>query len=206
MVSQDDRERWNERYTAGSHVQNNQPCTVLAEHIQYAPTGHALDVACGAGRNALYLAQQGFSVDALDISDVGIELGARAARENNLTIAWACTDLLRQPRLPRDDYALILMCHFIAPELLARLPAHLQPGGILMLEQHLAWPESENTQSSRYSGPRSNRFRVAPGSLLAGLLAAAPELEQVSVQEGLFEQNDGRIAAVSRLVLRKPPI
>ena len=78
-----------------------------------------------------------------------------------------------------------------------QLPVRLEPGGVLMVEEHLQWPEP-------VAGPGSGRFRVAPGSLRELLFESAPELEVVHEFEGLVENSDGEPSALARLVLRKP--
>lgn len=195
-MSDADRQKWDARYAAGSHSDLAEPCGVLAQHINLATVGRALDVACGAGRNALFLARQGFVVDAVDISSVGMALGQQAAQAQQLSVTWHAMDLLDAPRLPGSDYDLIVMCHFIAPELLAQLPGRLAPGGVLMVEQHLQWSDPVG---GGLRGPGSKRFRVAPGSLLAQLQAADQSLQTLVEQEGLVGS-----AALARLVMRKP--
>lgn len=198
-MSEADRKKWDARYAAGAHSDLEAPCGVLAQHINLAPVGRALDVACGAGRNALFMARRGFAVDAVDISDVGMALGRRVAQQQQLAITWYCMDLLDRPALPAYGYNLILMCHFIAPELLARLPAHLAAGGVLMVEQHLLWSERSDPVAGGLSGPRSERFRVAPGALRTCLQQADPSLQMLAEEEGLVGS-----AALARVVVRKP--
>ena len=197
-MSDADRERWNARYAAGSHADRDKPCGVLQAFMHLAPPGRALDVACGAGRNALFLARHGYAVDALDISAVALQLGAEISTQPpTLDITWHCVDLLDAPRLPDQPYQLVLLCHFIAPRLLMQLPAHLAPGGVLLVEEHLQWPDP-------VAGPGSSRFRVAPGSLRELLFESAPELEVVHEFEGLVENDNGEPSALARLVLRRP--
>jgi len=194
-MSEADRQKWDARYTAGSHSDLTEPCGVLAQHLGLAAVGRALDVACGAGRNALFMARQGFEVDAVDISSVGLALGRRVAAQQQLHISWHCMDLLEAPRLPRADYNLIVMSHFIAPLLLAQLPQHLAAGGVLMVEQHLRW---HTPVAGGLSGPGSERFRVAPGSLRNCLQQADASLQVLVEEEGLVGS-----AALTRLVVRK---
>jgi len=206
-MSDADRQRWNARYAQGSHADQSRPCGVLQAHLHLAPPGQALDVACGAGRNALFMAQHGYVVDALDVSAVALELGAQAATRHGLqasVINWRCVDLL-DARQPVDalgsarDYQLVLLCHFIAPELLRRLPEFLAPGGILMVEEHLRWP-------TVVAGPGSARFRVEPGSLRKLLLSNAPDLQVEYEFEGLVPNSTDpdTESALARLVVRKP--
>ena len=74
--------------------------------------GRALDVACGKGRNALYLAQRGFVVTALDISSVALDEGRRHAQEHNLTLGWQQADL-ETLTLPVDAYDLVINFNYL---------------------------------------------------------------------------------------------
>ena len=65
-MTQAERDKWNERYRGGSYEGRDHPTALLAEWAPRLPPGRALDVACGAGRNALFLARAGYSVDAVD--------------------------------------------------------------------------------------------------------------------------------------------
>ena len=78
-MSNTDREKWNERYTSGAYAARTHPTQLLADWIDQLPRGRALDVACGAGRNALYLAEHGYAVDAVDISSVALDRARAAA-------------------------------------------------------------------------------------------------------------------------------
>ena len=75
-MAQTDRQRWDARYRDGAYEQRVWPSAYLQQCVPLiAPTQlgvRALDIACGRGRNSLYLAQQGFAVDAVDVSSVAI--------------------------------------------------------------------------------------------------------------------------------------
>ena len=69
-----DRLKWNEKYQSGEY--SSEPAAIVKEYAKLASGKKALDIAAGNGRNALFLAHQGFSVDAVDISDAGLNLFA----------------------------------------------------------------------------------------------------------------------------------
>ena len=71
---------WNERYSRGEHI-ISEPMPLLVSTISGLKPGRALDVACGVGRHAIFLAERGWQVTAVDASSVGIELARAAARE-----------------------------------------------------------------------------------------------------------------------------
>ena len=74
-----DRERWDERYRLGAYVEREHPSAWLVSCLSRAPSGRALDVACGAGRNALYLAERGYAVTGIDVSPVALARAAESA-------------------------------------------------------------------------------------------------------------------------------
>jgi SAM-dependent methyltransferase len=200
-MSDADRRKWDKRYAAGSHSGVERSCEVLARHIGLAPAGTALDLACGTGRNALYLAQRGYRVDAVDISSVGLQRGREIAQAEKLPIQWHCMDLLDDPELPGTGYSLILMCHFMAADLLSCMPQLLQPGGVLMVEQHMLWPQPV---AGGLAGPGSERFRVAPGGLAGLLEQTLPRLDILVREEGLVRRDDGAQVALSMVVAQRP--
>lgn len=193
-MSAADRSKWDSRYAEGAYKHRRHPSAFLQQHLAGIGCGAALDIACGTGRNALYLATQGFSVDAIDISGVGLERAAEAGRERHLTVNWQCQDLLEAPQFERKDYQLIIMFRFVAPQLLATLPDLLAPGGYLMVEQHLVW-------DAPVIGPGNTRFRVQPGELAVALAGLAV----VECSEGEVLEPDGSTAALARMLVRKTP-
>mgnify|MGYP005733379009 CR=1 FL=1 len=96
-MAQDDRERWNARYAAGAYADREHPSDIVAQwverHADYANgPGQALDLACGAGRNAYFLASRGFTVDAVDISSTALQRAAERTPKD-LAIRWIEHDL-----------------------------------------------------------------------------------------------------------------
>lgn len=152
--------------------------------------GRALDVACGAGRNALYLARIGLTVDAVDISSVALAKGRSQAAD--LPINWLKQDLDDGFVCP-SNYDLVVNIRYVNLPLLDRLVAALKPGGVLLVEQHLL-------TESKVIGPENPAFRVRPGEIER----VARTLDVTHIKEGLFADPDGRTAALARLVARKP--
>ena len=92
-MSELERAKWDERYRNGSYENRTHPTALLAEWLPQLSRGRALDVACGAGRDALFLAAAGYRVDAVDISAVALDRGRPAALEHGLDVRWLCADL-----------------------------------------------------------------------------------------------------------------
>jgi SAM-dependent methyltransferase len=190
-LSQIDREKWDRRYREGAYAERRHPNVFLAESVKDFPVGRALDLACGAGRNALFLAGLGYQLDAIDISAEALSRGENRAQELGAKINWLRHDLDEPLRL-EGGYQLILLIHYVNLSLLQQLGSLLAPRGILLCEEHLE-------TSEQVVGPSNPAFRVRPGELRE----AAAGLDILFVQEGLVTEPDGRRAALSRLIARK---
>lgn len=187
-MSEEDRRKWDERYRSGAYLERTHPSVLLEEWLDRLPGGRALDVACGAGRNALYLATAGYEVDAVDISTAALERARQTAEELGVDIQWYARDLEHEP-LPEGSYALIVWIRYANPRLLGEIAAKLSPGGCLVCEQHLASEED-------VISPKQPRFRVRSGELLK----AAAGLGIRAYREGIVRDPDGRRTALAQLV------
>lgn len=188
-MSKLDREKWNQRYTEDSYRKNN-PVTLVQEWLPEIAVGKALDVACGAGRNALNLARAGFRIDAIDISSAGLEKAKQSATEQGLTVNWIEHDLDQSFRFD-TDYDLILVMWYVDLALITRLCGCLAPGGYLLCQEHLIVDE-------KVIGPNSTDFRVAPGTLRA----AVSGLEILLYEESVDTSPEGERIASARLVAK----
>lgn len=190
-MSAAERDKWDARYRDGAYENRTHATALLTAWLPRLPQGRALDVACGAGRNALYLAAHEYAVTALDISAVALERGRREAAARNLELAWSCTDLDDEPdtALPPGPFDLIVWVRYVHRALMPHLLARLASGGALLCEQHLA-------TTAEVTGPTSAAFRLAPGELVR----SAPGLDVLHAYEGLLTDPDGRTVAVAQLV------
>lgn len=186
-MSNADRLKWDRRYLDGAYQSRRHPSAFLEDcATAFAAPGRALDLACGGGRNALFLARLGFTVDAVDISAEALAVGR--SRAAGLPIRWLRRDL-DDGFEPDDAYDVIVNIRFVNLDLLSALARSLRPNGALVVEQHLATAEKD------VIGPGNPAFRVAPGDL-AGVAAS---LTIKRLEEGVFEDPDGRKAALARL-------
>jgi len=189
-MSELDRQKWDQRYTEDSYRKNN-PVTLVQDWLPEIPIGKALDVACGAGRNAIHLAQAGFKVDAIDISPEGLKKAQLTAAEQGLGVNWIEHDLDRSFAF-NSDYDLILVMWFVNLGLVKQLCDCLAPGGYLICEEHLITAED-------VIGPTSDDYRVAPGALRAAVSGLEVLLYQESIETG---EDDGERVASARVVAR----
>ena len=188
-----DRKKWDQRYRDGAYSRRDYPSEFLKQRLSQSKPGKALDLACGAGRNSIFLAQNGFCVDAVDVSSVGLERARERAELLGVSVNWLNQDLLDQWKLPSEHYSLIIMFRFVALDLLPALPEILERGGSLIIEEHLQW------RGEIVTGPTNEEFRVAPGELTR----IADGLKVLYKYEGLVTEPDGGLAALSQLHLVK---
>jgi len=191
-MSKLDREKWNQRYAEDSYRKNN-PVNLVQDWLPEKPLGKALDVACGAGRNALFLAAAGYRVDAIDISSEGLKNARQNAAGQGLEINWIEHDLDRPFEFDRD-YDVILVMWFVNLGLVTRLCGCLAPGGLLLCEEHLITDQA-------VIGPRTDDYRVAPGALRKAVAGLELLLYEESIETG---EEDGERVASARVVARKP--
>jgi len=200
-MSQADQEKWDERYREGAYATRTYPSALLAEWLprleRLETHPRAIDVACGTGRNAIYLARRGWQVDAVDVSEVALDDLAETATTDSLPITCVQMDLEVLSRraadlFTADRYDLAVMVRYTNLPLIDTLKSALKAGGFLVVEEHLA------TQAD-VVGPRNPQFRVAPGALRV----AAAGLEIIAYLEGTLNDPDGRPAALAQLVARK---
>jgi SAM-dependent methyltransferase len=193
-VSAAERDKWDARYRDGAYLDRTHPTALLADWLPRCARGRALDVACGAGRNALYLAANGFAVTAVDISAVALERGRAAATSRGLDVAWLQADLDENPgrNLPDGPFDLIVWVRYVHRTLMPHVVARLGTGGLLVCEQHLA-------SDAAVAGPKSPEFRLAPGALAR----SAHGLMVLRSHEGIVVDPDGRSVALAQLVAAK---
>ncbi len=196
-MSRADREKWDERYRAGAFAERPHPSALLEDWIERLPGGRALDLACGAGRNSLFLARNGFEVTGIDISTAGLERARNSAFDAGLQIDWRQQDLDDGPKA-QGKFNVICLFRYLNRHLIRRLPDLLAPEGILLVEEHLR--VDGNAQEVPLAGPSNPAFLAAPGELPA-LLAGMEVLLQ---EEGIVVDPDGRHVALARLIGRKP--
>ena len=148
-------EQWNERYRAGEQVFEN-PAPLVVEFASSLAPGSALDLACGPGRNALYLAKHGWCVTAMDGSSIAIELLLRS----NPRIDARVVDLeTGEFQVSPEAYDLVLSCYFLERSLIAPMKAALRPGGLLIAIVHLADADQpQGTPARAYPGELRGLF------------------------------------------------
>ena len=148
-MSLDDRVRWDEKYRKDV-ARPRLPSPFLVGISGMLPTrGRALDIAGGAGANAVWLASQGWDVTLADISPVGLAFATEHARSAGVVLRTLEVDLEQEP-FPPGPWDLIVCVRFLYRPLFAIIPEELSPGGVLVV----AHPTRSNLSRHERPGPR----------------------------------------------------
>src|SRR5437660_1574455 len=170
-MADDEKALWNRKYSEGSHtLLTPDPFLVSAygEFMQDLPPGRALDVAGGIGRHALWLAERGWQVKLVDVSEVGIQLARQNARDHlpagkTSLLETEVVDLHNMPGPGREQYDLVLVFFYLQRELFPALISALQPGGFLIYKTY-------STEQQKFSGgPTHPLYLLEPNELLRAL-------------------------------------
>jgi SAM-dependent methyltransferase len=189
------REHWDRKYAETEQLWAATPNRSFAAEAAGLPPGRALDLACGEGRHAVWLAERGWQATAVDFSAVAIARGrARAAREQ-VEIDFRCSDLLDfEPEDGAFDLVFALFLQLPADErriVLSRAAGALAPGGTFLLVGH----DLENLEKG-VGGPRDPSVLYTPGDLVAEIRG----LEIEKAERVLRDVEDAEKPAIDALV------
>lgn len=192
-------EEWDERYHRPDYWAGREPVPFLCQVLPILPRGKALDIASGEGRNAVFLAQQGWQVTGVERSSAGIEKTIALAATRAVRVA-ADSEVhtpgrlklvqadLEQYQLSAAAFDVVTVFYYLQRSLFPAIGRSLRPGGVLIYEtytiQQLEYPH----------GPRSPEHLLQPGELRD----AFADLEILFYAES----NAGK--AIASLLARKP--
>ena len=134
-----DARSWDERYAETELVWSAGPNAFVARELTGHPVGRALDLAAGEGRNALWLAEQGFEVEAVEFSEVALDKARTIAEQRGLALTYTRADLTAELDLEPADLVLIAYLHLARAQerdVLRRAAALVAPGGTFLLVAH----------------------------------------------------------------------
>jgi tellurite methyltransferase len=160
-----DRTKWNRRFESENSYLGERPSPFLSQEIErirrLAPGKRALDIACGEGRNSVFLAQQGFLVTALDISDVGLGKAAQRAEEAGVLVDFQQVDL-DEYRFT-EQFDLIINFNFLLRELIPEEVHSLSPGGLLIIDTIMESPDLLESHNPAYLLRRGELQKICEG-------------------------------------------
>ncbi len=119
------------------HKSDSGPAQFLADNIALLPKGRTLDIAMGVGRNAVYLARMGFSVEGVDISPQRVANARRLAQEAGVTISAQVADLEDEYRIKKGTYDVIICFNYLQRPLILQIKDGLKKGGMVVYETYI---------------------------------------------------------------------
>lgn len=169
---EDDKTLWDQFYKKKTLIYGREPISFLKDNIKKIKKGRAFVPAMGEGRNAIFLAKNGFRVEGNDLSEVAIQKALAFAKESKVTIKANVADLT-EVKIPENQYEFILVSLFFDPKIIEPLKKALTPGGSIMFYNKLDTTEDDptfpSTKSLKELAPTTkyepDDFTVKPGEL-----------------------------------------
>jgi len=198
------REEWNRRYEEKELVWTARPNRFLVAEVADLPPGRALDLACGEGRNAVWLAERGWQVTGVDFSDVAVAKAHRFAAARGVEVELLVADLVGyEPARDAYDLVIVFYLHVPAAErgpIVRRAAAAVAPGGTFLLVGH----DLRNLEAG-HGGPKDPTVLYLAEDVAADLVGTALELERAGPVERPVETPEGERIAIDALVRARRP-
>ena len=191
------RALWDERHAARQPIESFEPDPTLVDEIGSLRPGRALDLGAGDGRNAIWLAIQGWQVTAVDFSQVALDRGRALATASGVRVEWQLADLLEwSPGASRFDLVTLFFIHLPSDErrdVYARAAVAVAPGGTLLIVGH-----DRTNLVDGVGGPQDPTVLFTPGEIAADLAGFRVDRADVARRREL--DGDGPIDAIVRAV------
>lgn len=198
------REDWNARYAQKELVWSAEPNRLFAAEVAALSPGRALDLACGEGRNAVWLAEQGWRVTGVDFSDVALAKAAELAVSRGVEAEWVVADVLDyQPERRAFDLVALVYLQLPREELLRAVrtaAGAVTPGGTLLVLGH------DTTNLTRgYGGPQDPAVLYTAADLVPAL-GDDLVVERAEAVERSVALPDGEAVAIDAFVRARRPV
>jgi SAM-dependent methyltransferase len=161
------REAWDSKYAGSEFLWTEEPNRFLVFELDGLAPGRALDLACGEGRNAVWLAQQGWLVTGVDFSQVALAKAAQLAESRGVEVEWVEADLLDYRPPAGLDLVVAFYLQVPAAErrlVLARAAEALAPGGTVLVVAHDLLNLTEG-----HGGPKEPEVLYTPDDVVGDL-------------------------------------
>jgi SAM-dependent methyltransferase len=196
-----DAQDWDRRYRESELVWSAEPNRFVAEICADLPVGRALDVACGEGRNAIWLAGLGWQVTGVDFSSAALDKARQIAQRHDADIEWVHADARRIDRIGPGTFDLVVLCYLQVDdaELLDVLQAGaslLTAGGKLVVIAHAL----ENL-SSGVGGPQDPSVLPTPERVAQILQAEGLDIDRAGTVLRPVQTPEGQREAVDLVVI-----
>jgi SAM-dependent methyltransferase len=197
-----DKEDWNCRYQGDDLLWTERPNRFLVTETEGLATGRALDLACGEGRNSVWLAEQGWQVTGVDFADVALEKARHLAEDRGVRVDWVGANLLEYAP-PTEAFELVIAFYLQMPikllrPIFARAAGAVAPGGTFLIVAH-----DPSNLTHGYGGPRDPAVLYTTDDVLPAL--AGLEIERAEPVVRTVETAEGAREAVDALVRARRP-
>jgi SAM-dependent methyltransferase len=194
-----EKEAWNRKHGEGGLLFGSEPNRFLVAEVAGLAPGRALDLACGSGRNAVWLAKQGWQVMGVEFSDVAIDQARELAAERGVEVEWLLADL-RESETPVAAFDLVVVLYLQLPAeelapILGRAAVAVAPGGTLLVVGH----HLDNLEHGS-GGPKDPRVLFTPEDVAASLDGL-----EVEKAEAVLRPVEGERDAIDTLVRARRP-
>jgi len=199
-----DSRAWDRRYGEGELLWGSRPNRFLEEEAAGLSPGRALDLACGQGRNAVWLAESGWEVTGVDFSAVAVEQARGVAQKRGVSVEWVVADLLDYRPEPQA-YDLVLVFYLqVSREERARIvraaAEGVQVGGTFLLVGH----DAKNIEHG-HGGPQDPERLYTPEEVTSDLSGTGLQVERAeTVRRGVDTPEGERVALDSLVRARRP--
>lgn len=197
---------WNTRYETSDFVWTTEPNRFLPPEVADLPPGRALDLACGEGRHAVWLARKGWQVTGVDFSEVGLSKGHRWATFAEATVDWITADVTSWSQRGAFDLVIAFYLQVPAPDrrqAFINAAVDLAPGGTLLIVGH----DSQNLTEG-VGGPKDPAVLYTPDDVVTDLRSAGIDLiiDRADRVKRPVTTDDGEAVAIDCLVrAHRPP-
>jgi SAM-dependent methyltransferase len=199
MAAAMDSEAWDRRYAGRELIWTAEPNRFLVAETEGLAPGRAIDLACGEGRNAVWLAERGWQTVGVDFAEVGLQKAHELADARGVSVEWVAADLLDYSPEPRA-FDLVLMFYLQVtraerqPVVRAAAEA-VAPGGTFLLVAH----DSSNLQQG-HGGPQNPAVLYTALDVVADLDGAGLQIERAERVKRPVRTPDGQRVALDVLV------
>ena len=197
-----EREDWDRRYARRELIWSAEPNRFLAAEVAGLTPGRAVDLGAGEGRNAVWLAEQGWKVTAVDFSEVALQKGERLARERGVRVTWTTADL-REHVPPQESFDLVVLLYVHLPAA-ERAAVHanaaraVAPRGTLLVVGH-----DRSNIAEGHGGPQDPAILFTPEEVAAQV--AELEIERAERVLRSVSTPEGEVEAIDALVRARRP-
>ena len=198
-----DAEDWDARYRTSELIWTAEPNRFVVEVLEGATPGVGVDLACGEGRNAVWLAEQGWTMTGADFSGEALAKAAALAGARGVEVALVRADAVTWSPPADQDFLLVAYLHLPAEErdaALSHAVAACRSGGQVVVVGH-----ARANLEGGYGGPQDPAILLEPEEVAADLRAAGAEVLRAEHVKRRVSTDDGPRTAIDTLVVARRP-